>query len=94
MQTISVFSGDTEAIERVAYELCEDQAAAGVLYFEARYAPHELADCAINGQPCTSVNKTSPRKVVEAVNRGLSKGSKDFHIKVRSILCCMRHRPG
>ena len=33
-----------EAMERVAYELCEDQAAGGVLYFEARYCPHLVLD--------------------------------------------------
>ena len=36
-------SGDAEALERVAYEMCEDQARDGVAYFEARYSPHLLA---------------------------------------------------
>ena len=35
-------SGDLAAIERVAYEFCEDKARNGVLYLEARYSPHFL----------------------------------------------------
>jgi len=35
-------SGDLTAIERVAYEFCEDKAKNGVLYVEARYSPHFL----------------------------------------------------
>lgn len=35
-------SGDLSAIERVAYEFCEDKARNGVLYAEARYSPHFL----------------------------------------------------
>lgn len=29
-----------KAIERAAYEFCEDEAQNGVIYVEARYAPH------------------------------------------------------
>lgn len=36
--------GDPEAIERCAYELCEDKAGEGVVYLEARYCPHLLAN--------------------------------------------------
>jgi adenosine deaminase len=36
------FSGDLSAIERIAYEFCEDKAKNGVLYAEARYSPHLL----------------------------------------------------
>jgi len=35
-------SGDLSAVERVAYEFCEDKAKNGVLYVEARYSPHFL----------------------------------------------------
>jgi adenosine deaminase len=35
-------SGDFSAIERVAYELCEDKARNGALYVETRYCPHFL----------------------------------------------------
>lgn len=71
------FSGDLEAIERIAYELCEDQAKEGVAYFEARYSPQLLAP---NGSPVT------PALVVQAVSKGLQRGESDFGLKARSIL--------
>lgn len=37
-------SGDLSAIERVAYEFCEDKAKNGALYVEVRYSPHFLLD--------------------------------------------------
>lgn len=40
--------GDKDAIERVAYELCEDEAQHGVVYFEARYSPHLLCNTVKN----------------------------------------------
>ena len=36
----------------------------------------------------------SPKDVVVAVNKGLQRGSKDFGIMTRSILCCITHKPG
>lgn len=39
---LPVIRGDLAAIERVAYELCEDQHNNGVVYFEGRYSPHLL----------------------------------------------------
>ncbi|KHJ94461.1 hypothetical protein OESDEN_05605 [Oesophagostomum dentatum] len=41
---LPVVRGDKDAIERIAYELCEDQAANGVIYFEGRYSPHLLTE--------------------------------------------------
>ncbi|OXB69922.1 UNVERIFIED_CONTAM: hypothetical protein H355_004500, partial [Colinus virginianus] len=35
----------------------------------------------------------TPDEVVNLVNQGLQDGERDFHIKARSILCCMRHMP-
>lgn len=35
----------------------------------------------------------TPDDVVRLVNEGLEEGERDFKIKARSILCCMRHRP-
>ncbi|XP_078665177.1 adenosine deaminase-like isoform X1 [Branchiostoma floridae x Branchiostoma belcheri] len=39
---LPIIQGDGETIKRMAYELCEDQAKHGVLYFETRYCPHFL----------------------------------------------------
>jgi len=35
----------------------------------------------------------TPDEVVNLVNQGLQDGERDFRIKARSILCCMRHMP-
>ena len=89
-------SGDPEALERIAYEFCEDIANNGVLYCETRYCPHLLANCGVDGVQCNGSKEQncSPRKVVESVCKGIERGCKDFGVKVRTILCCMRHRPG
>merc|ERR1712038_53342 len=76
------FIGDVGAIERISYEFCEDSAKAGILYSEVRYAPHLMTG-----------DKLTTSDVIEAVNRGLAKGSAEFGIIMRSILCCMRHVP-
>lgn len=31
--------------------------------------------------------------MVDLVGQGLQEGERDFGVKVRSILCCMRHQP-
>ncbi|CAL1288723.1 unnamed protein product, partial [Larinioides sclopetarius] len=86
-----VFLGDPEAIERVAYEFCEEAAKEGVLYSEVRYCPHLYSS---TYSPIkVSSGSVSPRKVVVCVNRGLARGSVDFKITVRSILCCFRPNP-
>ncbi|MCP9265415.1 Adenosine deaminase [Dirofilaria immitis] len=74
---LPLLAGDKDAIERVAYELCEDEAENGVVYFEARYSPHLLC------------NTLEPRGVVEAIRRGFDRGEKEFGVKARSILCCI-----
>ncbi|KAJ4427171.1 hypothetical protein ANN_24787, partial [Periplaneta americana] len=75
--------GDLCAIERIAYEFCEDKAKNGVLYVEARYSPHLMF---AKGEPC-DIEAVS--KVIQAVNRGHARGEAEFHIKVRSILCTL-----
>lgn len=46
------FSGDALALERIAYELCEDMSKDNVIYFEARYSPHILSNLTKNNK-CT-----------------------------------------
>ncbi|CAH0392835.1 unnamed protein product [Bemisia tabaci] len=36
------YAGDLEAIERLAYEFCEDSKRCNVIYSEVRYSPHKL----------------------------------------------------
>lgn len=76
-------AGDLSAIERVAYEFCEDKAKNGALYVEVRYSPHFLL--AESGP--SDIEALS--EVVRAVNRGLARGKTSFNIKVRSILCTL-----
>ncbi|CAD6191280.1 unnamed protein product [Caenorhabditis auriculariae] len=79
---LPVVRGDLEAIERIAYELCEDQAANNVVYFEGRYSPHLLL--------ATEKPEVTAAHVVAAVKKGFDRGEADFGVKARSIVCCIR----
>jgi adenosine deaminase len=76
--TVSVLQ-TADAIERVAYELCEDAAKDGVRYIEVRNAPI-----------LNSRNKLSAAEALEAQLRGLSRAEADFGIVARSIVCSLR----
>ncbi len=69
-----------EAIERVAWEMCQDAAADGVRYMEVRYCP--LLSCR---------GGLSLDEVLEAELRGLARGEADFGIGARAIVCSLRH---
>lgn len=71
-----------DAIERLAYELCEDCARDNVVYFETRFAPHLVAHGGF-----------TPRDAVAAALRGLERGNRAFGTGSRLILCCCRHLP-
>lgn len=43
--------GDREAIKRIAYEFVETKAKEGVIYAEARYSPHLLANKGVDPLP-------------------------------------------
>ncbi|XP_074144615.1 adenosine deaminase [Sminthopsis crassicaudata] len=87
-------AGDREAIKRVAYEFVEMKAKEGVVYVEVRYSPHLLANSKVEPIPWNQAEgDLTPDEVVSLVNQGLQEGERDFHVKVRSILCCMRHMP-
>lgn len=92
---LPVLAGDKDAIERVAYEMCEDQARNNVIYFEARYSPHLLANtvnnsvATLHGHVYDKKGPLSPKEVVDAVYRGFARGEKEFRVNARSILCCI-----
>ncbi|XP_062897495.1 adenosine deaminase [Mobula hypostoma] len=87
-------AGSREAVKRIAYELVESKAKEGIIYFEARYSPHLLANCNVDPIPWNQTpGDLTPDEVVHLVNMGFQEGEKDFKIKARSILCCMRHMP-
>lgn len=86
---LPVIVGDPEAIERIAYEFCEDASRQKVVYSEVRYCPHLLSTSYGVSQEL-KVPPLMPRDVVMCVNKGLSRGSAAFNLTVRSILCCFR----
>lgn len=87
-------AGCREAIKRIAYEFVEMKAKEGVVYVEVRYSPHLLANSKVDPIPWNQAEgDLTPDEVVDLVNQGLQEGEKAFGIKVRSILCCMRHQP-
>ncbi|XP_059562964.1 adenosine deaminase isoform X2 [Myotis daubentonii] len=87
-------AGCREAIKRIAYEFVEMKAKEGVVYVEVRYSPHLLANYKVAPMPWNQPKgDITPDEVVSLVNQGLQEGERDFGVKVRSILCCMRHEP-
>jgi adenosine deaminase len=69
-----------EAIERVAYEMCEDAARDNVRYLEIRYAP-----------TLSTRGGLTADEVLEAELRGLARGERDFGVVARVINCSLRH---
>jgi adenosine deaminase len=69
-----------EAVERVAYEYCEELGRQNVVYFELRHNPMG--------------KKMEPEQYVEGVTAGLERGEKDFGVKSRQILAFIRGKPG
>lgn len=89
-----VIAGDREAIKRIAYEFVETKAKEGVIYVEARYSPHFLANKGVEPLPWDQKpGDITPDDVVDLVNQGFKEGEQAFKTKARSILCCMRHMP-
>ncbi|XP_069099651.1 adenosine deaminase-like isoform X2 [Pleurodeles waltl] len=87
-------AGDREAVKRIAYEFVEMKAKEGVIYVEVRYSPHLLANSKVDPVPWgQNEGDLTPDEVVNLVNQGLRDGERDFNIKARSILCCLRHMP-
>lgn len=69
-----------EAIERVAYEMCEDAARDHLRYLEVRYCP----------QLSTKGGLTLD-EAIAAELRGLRRGEEDFGVITRQINCSLRH---
>ena len=79
---ISLIAGEKEYLERIAYEICEDQYNNGVLYTEIRYNPHILTE-----------SNLSLDEVIQTINTGIKRGCSKYPIFVNCILCCLRHKP-
>ena len=70
------------ALERAAYELCEDAARENVIYMEIRFAPLLHLQEGL-----------SPQQVVEAVLAGMHRAEGIYPIRTGLILCGMKHEP-
>lgn len=70
-----------EAIERVAYEMCEDAVRDGVRYIEVRYCPR-----------LSCRDGLTLDEVLAAEWSGLQRGERDFGITARIICCALRHQ--
>jgi adenosine deaminase len=69
------------ALERIAFELVEDAARENVWYMEVRYAPI-----------LSTKRGLSPRQVVDAVERGLRRGQREYpRTQSYQIICGLRH---
>lgn len=74
---------DARALERAAYELCEDCAAENIRHVEARFAP-----------VLNATAKFTVEAALEAVLKGLERGLKDHGVTSGVIVCLMRsHSP-
>jgi adenosine deaminase len=85
---------DLEALERIAYEAVEDAAAAGVIYFEARFCPHILMPSDV----ATEMENEEARMiwvydVTGALIKGLIRGQTDFKTKGNLIATSIRGLP-
>lgn len=69
-----------DAIERVAYEMCEDAGRDNVRYLEVRYCPH-----------LSTKGGLSLDEAIAAELRGLARGERDFGVVARVINCSLRH---
>ncbi|HRY30339.1 MAG TPA: adenosine deaminase [Elusimicrobiota bacterium] len=76
------FLKSPEAVERLAYELCEDCSRLNVHCFEARFAPALQAKA-----------RLSQEDILRAALRGVERGARDFSVKAGLILCCYRSIP-
>jgi adenosine deaminase len=77
--TLSVLQ-DAEALERVAYELAEDNALEGVRMVEVRFSPvlNTRGGLALDG-------------VMEAVQAGLARAEAAHAVRTSVIMCALRH---
>lgn len=70
----------TDAIERVTYEMMEDAAREQIRWLEIRYAPRLSTRGAL-----------SEDDVIAAQVRGITRGEQDFGVRAGLICCALRH---
>lgn len=91
---LKVVAGDRAALERVAYEVGEDQANQGVLYSEIRLFAHVMASqhtlLQLGPGPHTVCTAA---EAVDAVLEGFRRAEKEHGIMLRLVLACFRDKP-
>ncbi|XP_037507256.1 adenosine deaminase [Rhipicephalus sanguineus] len=91
---LRVVAGDRAALERVAFEVGEDQANQGVLYSEMRLFPHLMAS-----QHTLLKLSEGPHSVrtaadaIDAVLEGFRRAEREHGIMLRLVLACFRDKP-
>ncbi|XP_022250962.1 adenosine deaminase-like isoform X3 [Limulus polyphemus] len=89
---LPLIKGNCTAIERIAYEMAEQQAREGVVYSEVHYRPANLASI-IRSDGLSSAETVTYRMVLELVTKGFQRAEQDYGIKARSLLNCGRENP-
>jgi len=79
---LTLIAGNKEYLERIAFEIGEDQFKNNILYTELRYNPHILKG-----------NINTLDEVVEIINNGIKRATTKYGIYMNSILCCLRSKP-
>ena len=72
------FRGDLKAIKRIAIEFCQDVAANGVLYVEARFCPHLMLS--------ETAPEVTPKHVVQTVLDGFKEAETKLGLKVYTTM--------
>jgi adenosine deaminase len=78
---LKLIEGNKEYLERIAFEICEDQYNNNVIYTELRYNPHILK------------GNLSLDEVILSINNGIKRGKEKYNIHMNCILCCLRSKP-
>ncbi|XP_076346923.1 adenosine deaminase-like isoform X2 [Tachypleus tridentatus] len=86
---LPIIKGNCTAIERIAYEMAEQQASEGVVYSEVHYRPANLANMNTSDD-LSGTERVTYRKVLELVTKGFQRAEEDYGIKTRSLLICGR----
>jgi len=79
--TVGVLQSEA-ALERAAYELCEDAARENVIYMEIRFAPLLHLQQGL-----------SPNQVIESVLAGMHRAEETYPIRTGLILCGLKQEP-
>ncbi|XP_076348061.1 adenosine deaminase-like [Tachypleus tridentatus] len=77
---LPIIKGNCTAIERIAYEMAEQQASEGVVYSEVHYRPANLANMNTSDD-LFGTERVTYRKVLELVTKGFQRAEEDYGIK-------------